>query len=137
MMQGRGLGIRQWLVAVVCVIALGVIAVFVYRTFAPKQDVVTRATPNAMPKAATPALASPTAATASSAAAAAAVIAEAQSQEVSQREAREGAIRIQQRLRAEEQARKAAQQEQAKHERCIDGQRMKRVENGWVQAGTC
>jgi hypothetical protein len=57
--------------------------------------------------------------------------------EASWREAREAAIRVQQRLRNEEHARKATQQEETKRERCVGGQRMKRIENGWVQAGTC
>ncbi|HEV8695409.1 MAG TPA: hypothetical protein VGQ93_14695 [Lysobacter sp.] len=62
---------------------------------------------------------------------------DAASRDASWREAREAAIRIQQRLRTEEQARKSMQQEETKRERCVDGQRMKRVENGWVQAGPC
>jgi hypothetical protein len=63
--------------------------------------------------------------------------AEAQAREASWRESREVAIRVQQRLRAQEQARKSAQQEEGKNERCVDGLRMKRVDNGWVQAGNC
>ncbi len=60
-----------------------------------------------------------------------------QSREASWRAAREEAIRVQQELRAQELARKSAEQVQAKSVRCIEGQRMKRVENGWVQAGHC
>jgi len=59
------------------------------------------------------------------------------SREASWREAREATIRLQQRLRTEAQARKSMQQDEAKRERCIGDQRMKRVENGWVQAGKC
>jgi hypothetical protein len=86
-------------------------------------------------------MASSTSATSPAAAPAAteaAAIAQVQPEKPSWREAREGAIRIQQRLRAEELARKSAQQDHKnKDERCIGGQRMKRVANGWVDAGAC
>jgi hypothetical protein len=54
-------------------------------------------------------------------------------------ETRREAIRIQQRLRAEANAQKAkAQQPKSQGEtRCVDGQQMRRVENGWVQDGKC
>jgi hypothetical protein len=55
----------------------------------------------------------------------------------SARDVREAALKIQQRLRAEQRAREQAQRNEAKNERCIGGQRMRRVANGWVDAGNC
>ena len=54
-------------------------------------------------------------------------------------ETRREAIRIQQRLRAEATAQKAREQQPASQgeTRCVDGQKMRRVENGWVQDGKC
>lgn len=57
--------------------------------------------------------------------------------DASWREARAAAIRVQQRLRAQQQALKSAQARAAQRERCVAGQRIKRVANGWVQAGRC
>jgi hypothetical protein len=140
-----------WLVLLACAVVL-VFAVVVDRRIA-RQGEVPPAAPNA-PKAEAPAIApsgprpSPAAAGAPktevsagvpsvAAPSAAAIAAEEAAREASWREARAATIRVQQRLRAEQQAREAAQQEAAKNERCVDGQRMKRIENGWVQAGTC
>lgn len=55
------------------------------------------------------------------------------------RQAREHTLRVQQRLREDQQARKDAAADSAdKNVRCINGQKMKRVDNGWVQAtGDC
>ena len=52
---------------------------------------------------------------------------------------RREAIRIQQELRAKQAAEKAtaARPAMTGDTRCVDGQRMKRVENGWVQDGDC
>lgn len=61
----------------------------------------------------------------------------AEDSEAATRDMRQAAIRIQQRLRAEHKARETAQRDEAKNERCIGGQRMKRVDNGWVDAGRC
>lgn len=59
-------------------------------------------------------------------------------EEASQREMRQAAIKVQQRLRAEHRARSEAQKKtDSKNERCIGGQRMRRVANGWVGAGAC
>jgi hypothetical protein len=49
---------------------------------------------------------------------------------------REQTLRVQQQLRAQQRARQAAQQAPSDM-RCLAGQRMRRVANGWVQAGTC
>jgi hypothetical protein len=55
------------------------------------------------------------------------------------RAAREQTLRVLKQLREQQreqqQAREAAQRN--RNERCITGQKMRRVENGWVQAGTC
>jgi len=125
-----------WLGAVACVIVLGVGAVFVSRAVTANQGDATPVAPDATPKVEVPpAMTSPMPAAASSDAS---ITAEAQSREAAWREAREAAIRVHQRLRAEQQARKSVQKEAAKNERCIGGQRMKRIENGWVQvAGNC
>ncbi|QNP41692.1 hypothetical protein [Lysobacter solisilvae (ex Woo and Kim 2020)] len=57
--------------------------------------------------------------------------------EAAQREMRQAALKVQQRLRAEQRAREEAQRAGTKNERCIGGQRMRRVANGWVDAGAC
>lgn len=49
---------------------------------------------------------------------------------------REQTLRVQQQLRAEQRAREAAQRADA-DVRCLGGQRMRRVANGWVQDGSC
>ena len=53
------------------------------------------------------------------------------------RAAREQTLRVQQQLR--EQQREQRMREAASHgnERCVAGQRMRRVANGWVDAGGC
>lgn len=58
-------------------------------------------------------------------------------EEASAREVRQAALKVQQRLRAEQRARERAQRDEAKNERCIGGQRMRRVANGWVGTGNC
>ena len=57
--------------------------------------------------------------------------------DASMREAREHTLEVQKRLREEEAARRAHIERPKEGERCIDGQKMKRVDNGWVQAGDC
>lgn len=57
--------------------------------------------------------------------------------DASVREAREHTLEVQKRLREEEAARRAHVERPKEGERCIDGQKMKRVQNGWVQAGEC
>lgn len=56
------------------------------------------------------------------------------------RAAREQTLHVQAQLRAraqeDQQAQQAAQRGDG-NERCIAGQKMRRVANGWVQAGTC
>lgn len=136
MMQNR-LGI--WLGVMACVVTLGAGAGLVYRTANPGQ--MAPETRDATPSGA----AAPRAVDAAPMSSAmpapgpsdASIAAEEASREASWREAREAAIRVQQRLRAEQQARKSAEREETKNERCVSGQRMKRVENGWVQAGNC
>ena len=70
-------------------------------------------------------------------AAPATVVADAGTREANWREAREATIRMQERLRAQELARKAQQTMQTDRVRCENGQRMRRVDNGWVQDGPC
>ena len=57
--------------------------------------------------------------------------------DASMREAREHTLEVQKRLRADEAARRARVETPKEGERCIDGQKMKRVQNGWVQDGEC
>jgi hypothetical protein len=52
------------------------------------------------------------------------------------RAAREQTIRVQKHLREQQRALQAAQSGNG-NERCLAGQKMRRVANGWVQAGTC
>jgi hypothetical protein len=133
MMQSR-LAIPGWLVAAACAIVLGLGVVLVLRAVVANEDEVAPAASTAMPKRDPAAM---TASTPAAAPSAADIAAQDEAREASWREAREASIRVQQRLRAEQQARKSAQQEEAKNERCVGGQRMTRVENGWVQAGNC
>ena len=50
---------------------------------------------------------------------------------------RKEGIRIQQELRAKQVEAKAKATSTTSDTRCVEGQRMKRVANGWVQDGTC
>ena len=132
MTQNRTL--RNVLIAVICVIVFGAGVMLLRRVFAPDPGEAAAAASVAAPKPDVPAMTPPAPAvtppTMSDAAADAA-------REASWREAREATFRMQQRLRREHRARQSAEQEGMKNERCVDGQRMKRVENGWVQAGNC
>ena len=67
---------------------------------------------------------------------AARVDAENEARQASWRESREEAIRVQKRLRAENNARRATSDPDAEL-RCIDGIRFKRLPNGWTQVGEC
>ena len=58
-------------------------------------------------------------------------------EEAKSRELRAASIAIQQRLRAQQRAREEAQRDQSRNERCVGGQRMRRVANGWVGVGNC
>jgi hypothetical protein len=59
--------------------------------------------------------------------------------EAAERAAREQTLRVQKQLRGQQrkqqQAREAARNN--RNERCIAGQKMRRVANGWAQAGVC
>ena len=56
--------------------------------------------------------------------------------EAASRAAREQTLRVQRHLVEQERIRQAAQQGDG-NERCLAGQKMRRVANGWVQAGEC
>jgi len=64
-------------------------------------------------------------------------MAEAEARDAAARAAKEQTLKVQQGLRAQERERKEEAKAPTPNERCIDGQKMKRVDNGWVQAGTC
>ena len=64
-------------------------------------------------------------------------MAEAEARDAAARAAKEQTLKVQQGLRAQERERKEEAKTPTPNERCIDGQKMKRVDNGWVQAGTC
>jgi hypothetical protein len=55
------------------------------------------------------------------------------------RAAREQTLRVQQHLREQQREQQQQAREAASHgnERCLAGQRMRRVANGWVDAGAC
>lgn len=54
------------------------------------------------------------------------------------RAVREQTLRVQQQLRDQERVREAAVRAlNSGNERCIAGQKVRRVGNGWMQAGTC
>ena len=58
--------------------------------------------------------------------------------ETADRAVREQTLRVQQQLRDQERVREAAVRAlNSGNDRCIDGQKVRRVGNGWVQAGTC
>jgi hypothetical protein len=67
-----------------------------------------------------------------------AVLADAVARDAAARAAREQTLRVQQQLR-EQQREQQQLREAASHgnERCVGGQRMRRVANGWVDAGAC
>ena len=65
-----------------------------------------------------------------------AALAVAVARESAARAAREQTLRVQQHLRDQQRAHEMAQRGDG-HERCLAGQKMRRVANGWVQAGTC
>ncbi|HEX2596175.1 MAG TPA: hypothetical protein VHL61_06925 [Luteimonas sp.] len=95
------------------------------------------------PPAATPApaVATPVATTpVSTTAVADAGLAIALARDAAARAAREQTLRVQKQLReranADQEALRAAQQGNG-NERCIAGQKMRRVANGWVQSGLC
>ncbi|MGO4552271.1 hypothetical protein AB4059_14380 [Lysobacter sp. 2RAF19] len=62
-------------------------------------------------------------------------MAEAESRDAAARAVREQTLKVQQKLRQDNRARAQAAERPSENERCINGQRMKRVDNGWVQAG--
>ena len=89
--------------------------------------------------AAAPVTPTPAPATATTTATADAALAVAVARDDAVRAAREQTLRVQQQLREQQrqqqqQARDAASQG---NERCVAGQRMRRVANGWVEAGAC
>jgi hypothetical protein len=55
------------------------------------------------------------------------------------RAAREQTLRVQQQLREQQREQQQQMRDAASHgnERCVAGQRMRRVANGWVEAGAC
>jgi hypothetical protein len=55
------------------------------------------------------------------------------------RAAREQTLRVQQQLREQQRQQQQQARDAASHgnERCVAGQRMRRVANGWVEAGAC
>lgn len=58
--------------------------------------------------------------------------------ETADRAVREQTLRVQQQLREQERVREAAVRAlNSGNDRCIDGQKLRRVGNGWVQSGTC
>jgi hypothetical protein len=93
-----------------------------------------RTPPPAASIAAAPAATQPTAVPAPSAAMATLQVAVAR--EAASRAAREQTLRVQRHLVEQERIRQAAQQGDGS-ERCLAGQKMRRVANGWVQAGEC
>jgi hypothetical protein len=93
-------------------------------------------TPVAQAVAATPA--PPTPASAPTTSAADAGLAIAIARESVDRDVRAQTLHVQQLLRDQERAREAAIRAQANgNQRCIAGQKMRRVANGWEQAGVC
>jgi hypothetical protein len=87
-----------------------------------------------------PAAAAPVAPTPAPAPAAAdAMLAAAIAKDAAARAAREQTLRVQQQLREQQRDQQQQARDAASHgnERCIAGQRMRRVANGWVDAGAC
>jgi len=85
-----------------------------------------------------PASAAPASPSTPAASAADAGLAIAVARERVDRAAREQTLRVQQQLREQERVREAAVRAlNSGNERCIAGQKVRRVGNGWVQAGTC
>jgi hypothetical protein len=68
-----------------------------------------------------------------------AMLAAAVARDAAARAAREQTLRVQQQLREQQREQRQQARDAASHgnERCIAGQRMRRVANGWVDAGVC
>ena len=68
-----------------------------------------------------------------------AALAVAVARDAAARAAREQTLRVQQQLREQQREQQQQAREAASHgnERCLAGQRMRRVANGWVDAGVC
>ena len=67
------------------------------------------------------------------------VLAGAVARDAAARAAREQTLRVQQHLREQQREQQQQARDAASHgdERCVAGQRMRRVANGWVDAGAC
>ena len=131
--KNRGL---RWTLALVAVGALGYAGMQYWKGHLPLQPHGQPAPPVAT-AAAQPAPVTPPkpAATAPAATPTAAFMDEAEARDAAARAAREQTLKVQQKLRQDNRARAQAAERPAENERCINGQRMKRVDNGWVQAG--
>lgn len=132
--KNRGL---RWTLALVVVAALGYVGLQYWKghlpikpesqsTPAPAVSTVVQPVPLPPPTPATVAKAATPTST---------FMAEAESRDAAARAVREQTLKIQQKLRQDNRARAQAAERPAENERCINGQRMKRVDNGWVQAG--
>ena len=68
-----------------------------------------------------------------------AMLAAAVARDAAARAAREQTLRVQQQLREQQREQQQQVRDAASHgnERCVAGQRMRRVANGWVAAGAC
>ena len=131
--KNRGL---RWTLALVAVGALGYAGMQYWKGHLPIKP-PGQAAPVVATAAAQPAPVPPPkpAATAPAATPTAAFMDEAEARDAAARAAREQTLKVQQKLRENNRAREQAAARPADDERCIGGQRMKRVDNGWVQAG--
>lgn len=115
--------LSTWGLLVICMAACS-------RSAAPAADVVAQVA-EATPATPTPAIDPPMSA-------ADAGLAIAVARESADRAVREQTLRVQQQLREQEQVREAAVRAlNSGNERCIANQKLRRVGNGWVQAGQC
>lgn len=98
---------------------------------AARQDVPIAVAATAAPAALTPPAASPSTFEADDA------LAIAVAHDQAARAAREQTLRVQRQLVEQRRANRDAAQHGNGNERCLAGQKMRRVANGWVQAGAC
>ncbi len=126
----------RWTIALIVVGVLGYVGLQYWKGHLPIKPPAQHAAPTAATVVQPVPLPPPTPATVARAATPTATFMdEAEARDAAARAAREQTLQVQQRLRQDNRERTQAADKPAQDERCVNGQRMKRVANGWVQAG--
>jgi cytoskeletal protein RodZ len=138
----RNRGVR-WTIALIVVAVLGYVGLQYWKGGWPMRQAAQEATAMHAPGAnaghvvTQPAPLPPAGATTVRPTTTATFMSEAEARDAAARAAREQTLKVQQMLREQNRAREHAAARPSENERCINGQKMKRVDNGWVQAGDC